>query len=405
MDAVPLTYLSTGVLDTAFDSQVYQVLVNLGKGFRIRHLCMEPHGMWLLAERHERERVLRQNIPIQSIRSAPFVGRLSLRWDARLLRKYLIRDGEESQKEIIHARGYVNGYRALAALGSSRKRVRLITDYRGLLWDEMVRHETSLGRRWLNQIRAAEVLKIERLVALESDGITCVSQKFREWLQERYRLPPEKITVIPSLVNTRLFRFDAGLRAEIRKRLGLENRLVFVYSGGLSRWQKSEETVRLFKRIQRKNADAFLLLLTHEEEKARRTLEAYVPKNSWDIRTLSHEAVPGHLCAADMGLLLRDRSATNAVASPIKFAEYMCCGLPTIITKGIGDTEMQLSTLEAGEVLPHAEATPERCESLVLDDQARHRLALAAQGIFGMEKNLGTLIRDVYKAKVTGPTS
>ena len=178
MKAIPLTYLSTGVLDTAFDSQVYQVLVNLGRGFRIRHLCMEPYGMWLLAERVERERALRQKIPIQSIRSAPFVGRLSLWWDGRLLRRHLVRDGEESQREIIHARGYVNGYRALAALGSSRKRIRLITDYRGVLWDEMVRHEASLARRWINQVRAAEVLKIEGRVARESDGIICVSRNF-----------------------------------------------------------------------------------------------------------------------------------------------------------------------------------------------------------------------------------
>ena len=41
--------------------------------------------------------------------------------------------------------------------------------------------------------------------------------------------------------------------------------------------------------------------------------------------------------AADYGLLIRENSFTNQVASPVKFAEYLCCGLPVIISERLGD--------------------------------------------------------------------
>jgi hypothetical protein len=40
---------------------------------------------------------------------------------------------------------------------------------------------------------------------------------------------------------------------------------------------------------------------------------------------------------ADYGILIREQSVTNQVASPVKFAEYLACGLQVLISEGIGD--------------------------------------------------------------------
>jgi glycosyltransferase involved in cell wall biosynthesis len=50
-----------------------------------------------------------------------------------------------------------------------------------------------------------------------------------------------------------------------------------------------------------------------------------------------HHEVPRYLAAGDIGLLLREPSLVNAVASPVKFAEYLAAGLPVVLTEGIGD--------------------------------------------------------------------
>lgn len=44
-----------------------------------------------------------------------------------------------------------------------------------------------------------------------------------------------------------------------------------------------------------------------------------------------------YLCAADVGLLLREKHLMNEVASPGKFAEYALSGLPIIMTSSAGE--------------------------------------------------------------------
>ena len=55
------------------------------------------------------------------------------------------------------------------------------------------------------------------------------------------------------------------------------------------------------------------------------------------VRSVSNEDVYKYLNASDFGILFRDDVIMNNVASPSKFAEYVLCGLPTIISKGVGD--------------------------------------------------------------------
>ena len=57
----------------------------------------------------------------------------------------------------------------------------------------------------------------------------------------------------------------------------------------------------------------------------------------YTIRSVPAQNVPRLLVAADLGLMLRDDSLTNRVASPIKFGEYMAAGVPVIITPRLGD--------------------------------------------------------------------
>ena len=52
---------------------------------------------------------------------------------------------------------------------------------------------------------------------------------------------------------------------------------------------------------------------------------------------LKHEEVTNFLLACDWGILIREQSVTNKVASPTKFAEYLSAGLPVIISENLGD--------------------------------------------------------------------
>ena len=45
--------------------------------------------------------------------------------------------------------------------------------------------------------------------------------------------------------------------------------------------------------------------------------------------------MPKYLNAADAAIIWRDKSIVNKVASPVKFSEYVCCGLPVIANKTV----------------------------------------------------------------------
>jgi hypothetical protein len=52
---------------------------------------------------------------------------------------------------------------------------------------------------------------------------------------------------------------------------------------------------------------------------------------------LNSAQVAQYLIVGDYGLLIREDSVTNQVASPVKFAEYLACGLKVIISQKLGD--------------------------------------------------------------------
>lgn len=67
---------------------------------------------------------------------------------------------------------------------------------------------------------------------------------------------------------------------------------------------------------------------------------------------VANEKIPELLNAADFGMLLMEEGVQNKVRAPIKFSEYMCCGLPVITTDAAGDAKAEMERLEVGVVLP-----------------------------------------------------
>ncbi|MNP50410.1 hypothetical protein D3C76_1446730 [compost metagenome] len=60
------------------------------------------------------------------------------------------------------------------------------------------------------------------------------------------------------------------------------------------------------------------------------------------------------LSRTEFGFLLRSPAPLNAVASPIKFGEYISCGVAVIISPGVGDYSELVSTTNAGKILDHS---------------------------------------------------
>jgi glycosyltransferase involved in cell wall biosynthesis len=116
----------------------------------------------------------------------------------------------------------------------------------------------------------------------------------------------------------------------------------------------------LFRLIKRTRPEAFFLAITPQVS---RMDEACCAAGicSEDYKAVAGEptTVPAYLGAADLGLLLRERTLVNEVASPVKFGEYLAAGVPVVITDGVGDLSTLVNDRGVGVVLS-AEAWDER---------------------------------------------
>ncbi|HSY76550.1 MAG TPA: glycosyl transferase, partial [Bacteroidia bacterium] len=107
-----------------------------------------------------------------------------------------------------------------------------------------------------------------------------------------------------------------------------------VYSGSSAGWQSFKMLDEVISKAFAQNPSLKLLMLS--KTGTEKTLSGKFPGRIMQ-KWLGEDEVQIYLQAADYGLLVREKSATNEVSSPVKFAEYLAAGLPVIISEHIGD--------------------------------------------------------------------
>ncbi len=215
----------------------------------------------------------------------------------------------------------------------------------------------QLRARWALERRYYE--RAEGDILRHGDAVICVSERLRDVMIRRFSLSSrqaEKVHVMPTLASHREFFFDPDVRGRARRALGLEDRFVVVYSGNLrGRWQVPERLVEAFAFIRQARPSAFFLVLAPEGDRAKiepHLRRAAVSPADHRVLSVAHGEIASYLCAADVGLLLRDRHPMNEAAAPGKFAEYVLSGLPIVMTEGIGDFSGPMRDSECACVLP-----------------------------------------------------
>lgn len=200
------------------------------------------------------------------------------------------------------------------------------------------------------------LFEMERRVAQEADAVISISDAMTRYLVDSFQVSPDRITTIPCCVDTARFPRDAGQRELMRRELGVADRFVLAYCGGLHWWQKPDEGIQVFKALKAKEPSAHYLGLVTDREKLLALLyRAGVAPEDATVLTVPHEEVPDYLSAADLGLLLRADSVASIVSSPVKFGEYLAAGLPVILNKGIGDYSEMAARYGVGVALEHGQ--------------------------------------------------
>jgi len=249
------------------------------------------------------------------------------------------------------------GIAARKRMESQGRRATVVLDLRGLRDEEWL---LTIGRTE-TECDPAQRAKLdvyrrqERDACRGADGVLCVSRPMMRIVKQRYGVADEKLGRAPN--HSGEVRWAEDLRAAARKDLGVaDDALLVVYSGTMAAWQKPEESALLVRALRERRPGARLLFLTPDQDEAK----AAVATSGLDdvlFRSAKSSEVERFLCAADYGLLLRDESLVNRAACPVKFGEYLACGVRPVLTPNVGDQSDLCTTTGLGVVVGLADVT------------------------------------------------
>lgn len=226
-----------------------------------------------------------------------------------------------------------------------------------LLWIQ----GTDADESWMrnhSKIRVMALNMIEKRVFNKADGLIYVSESMRDFFEKKYSRTFSNYAVIPCLSDFHDYKPHSERIPES-----------YVYIGGLSAWQCFDEIVELYSKV-RSNKSIFHVI-TMDVENAKRIVSAKVT-NPNDITVYSikdRTKIPDILSQFQYGFLIRKESPVNYVSSPIKFLEYISCGVDVIMTNAVPSYAKMVSENGIGTIVDVD--SPKKIEINKFSDKAR----------------------------------
>ena len=273
-----------------------------------------------------------------------------------------------SSNTIIHLRG-----EALTAIvrdiinNHNYQNVRILTDVRGASYEE-IKLYSKIKPPFL-QLKLIHLKKSLKSLKRSSDYISCVSLKLREYVLKRTKMDESKIFVNHCIAGEE-FKYDEQIREKYRNTLNLSTvDVVFLFvTGSNAPWQNTNKIINQIAENGYK-----ILNLSKKEINHENVINLFVP----------YTEVSNYLNAADISVVWRNDDVVNQVAAPIKFSEYVCCGLPVVANTGVELINNYIKTSGYGVTINDLnELQPETIEKLISLD--RNTISEYAREIFSL---------------------
>lgn len=277
---------------------------------------------------------------------------------------------------IIIARNVFAGYLALKCK-SKGLATTVVYDGRGAISAEWNEYEVVE-----NEILRKNIKGWEKAVVLGSDKQISISKKLIAYWKSQYGFSGSQSTIIPCTLSKVYENVELNLENQIKlkKQLGFQREdVILIFSGSTAGWQSSELLAE-FVAAQLSLQEGISVLFLSKETGPIAKLKNDFPGRVVSV-FLQSEEVPNFLLVGDYGLLIREDTVTNEVSSPVKFAEYLACGLKVIISSKIGDYSQMVKENEVGIVynsmptilLPVDVMEKQRCRNFALQNFAKNQ--------------------------------
>lgn len=247
----------------------------------------------------------------------------------------------------------VSGFHSELMAGSLTRRqgIPLLVDMHAVIDEWLDYPRQFAGHPRLLKMFVRTMKAIRRRAVRKSSAIMAVSEPLIEYSNETFGVRTS-LKIPCGVMSTMSISGMRSSREDWRNRFGLHDELVVAYSGGISRWQLIRESCSIFLGIKDLRQDSKLLLLTPDVQAALAVADSVGVQSSDIIATYvpPTDVIPA-LCAADIGLLLREDNITNRVAFPNKFTEYVSGGLIIVTSPGLVEPSSIVKKFQLGIVV------------------------------------------------------
>jgi glycosyltransferase involved in cell wall biosynthesis len=226
-----------------------------------------------------------------------------------------------------------------------------------------------------------------------SDGVVILTEKIWPIISSWNGLRGRKLehAVIPCCIDLDVFSFSSADRERRRRELNLGDRFTLVYSGSIGGWYLSDKMADFFGELLKNSSNSYFLWLTPGDPKLIMALmnERGIKPTHYLVKKVASADVPSYLSAGDAGIAFYKPGFSKLATSPVKVSEYLACGLPMIINKGIGDSDALAEELKVGALVnefspsEYARAAGE-IEKMLRHPEGRTKVRAVAENLFDL---------------------
>ncbi len=246
--------------------------------------------------------------------------------------------------EIFHARSHMPA--AMALIAARFCSFRLLFDIRGLLAEEYV--DAGIWGQGSLPFRLTK--RVERIALARAAGAVVLTERVQPVL---FAKDDPRVEVIPCCVDLDRVEAQQHERAETRRRLAIDDRIVLIYVGKFTGWYLQREMVEFFARARNVIPTLHFLVLSQSDPSWIRDEFARfdIPDSARTVTRVPPERIGAHLAAADAAIAFIQPCYSKISSSPTKIGEYLAAGLPIVTGRGIGDVDSLLEQHDSGVVL------------------------------------------------------
>lgn len=202
----------------------------------------------------------------------------------------------------------------------------------------LIDDEDFLSRR--NKLRYLVFKNVFKLCLRISSKIVVVTNEMHKVLEKKYQCPKNKRYIVVPCKSRVKYNGDEKVKNSL------------CYIGGLSKWQNVDKILVFYNKLSHVESKYKLYIATFDHKAANNLIEKIVDKNYQSNITLVSVSlaseVEAFLSIMEYGFLIRDNIPLNNVASPIKLAEYLSCGVTPIISSSLTEFYNQLKNCDCG---------------------------------------------------------